>query len=174
MAVNAVEVATMSNGFNPRARPLAHSPAPNWAPNTSRPVVLGGGARKKACSINSSSRLPSTRPWAASAPPSSYCIAPSVARRTASSISMLPGPLSKAKIAVASAPNGGRYVALAIPPMFWAARIRVGWRSSRASTNGTSGAPCPPAAMSRARKFEITVAPVRSAMTAGEAICSVL
>ena len=38
---------------------------------------------------------------------------------------------------------------------------------------GTSGAPCPPAAISRARKFDTTATPVRSASTAASPICSV-
>jgi phosphopantothenoylcysteine synthetase/decarboxylase len=39
-----------------------------------------------------------------------------------------------------------------------------------ASFAGVSGAPCPPAAISRGRKFATVVIPVRSAMTAGSAI----
>src|SRR5216684_3703618 len=71
-----------------------------------------------------------------------------------SSISALPGPVSKAIIA--SAPS--RYVKLATPPTLSTA---VGPGRSRFSTSarwntGTSGAPCPPAATSAARKSNAT------------------
>lgn len=47
------------------------------------------------------------------------------------------------------------------------------WRNKSQSTNGTSGAPCPPTAMSFARKSLTTGMPVFIAMTAGDAIWSV-
>ena len=52
-------------------------------------------------------------------------------------------------------------------------RPRVGWANRRWCTRGVSGAPSPPAAMSRGRKSAMVVTPVRSAITAGAPICSV-
>ena len=64
-------------------------------------------------------------------------------------------------------------VTLAMPPMFRQARVAPARRNSSQSTRGTSGAPSPPAAMSRGRKSATTGSPVRSAMIAGSASCSV-
>src|SRR5713226_7183535 len=50
-------------------------------------------------------------------------------------------------------------------------RPRSGWRNRRTSAMGTGGAPCPPAATSRARKSLTTRTPTRSAITAGSPSC---
>ncbi len=60
-----------------------------------------------------------------------------------------------------------------MPPRFWSARHSVRCANRSASATGTSGAPCPPAATSRVRKFEMTSMPVSSAMTAGSPVCHV-
>ena len=60
-----------------------------------------------------------------------------------------------------------------MPPRLSSTRGRVGAAKSSTSAIGTSGAPCPPAATSRARKLLTTRTPNRSARTAGSPSCQV-
>ena len=60
-----------------------------------------------------------------------------------------------------------------MPPRFSITRLSALERNSHQSTSGTSGAPSPPAAVSRDRKSDTTQIPVRSARTAADPICSV-
>ena len=60
-----------------------------------------------------------------------------------------------------------------MPPRLSRARDSSLERHSHQSTSGTSGAPSPPAAVSRGRKSETTLMPVRSASTAAEPSWSV-
>ena len=83
---------------------------------------------------------------------------------------MFAGPRSKARTVSSRSVTT---VTFAMPPMFRQARVSPARRNRSQSTRGTSGAPSPPAAMSRGRKSATTGSPVRSAMIAGSAICSV-
>ena len=87
-------------------------------------------------------------------------------------MTMLPGPVSNA-ITPSNSARGGRNVRLPMPPIFCTMRGFVWSVNSAQSAYGTSGAPSPPAAMSRTRKSATVVMPVRSAMTAASPICSV-
>ena len=60
-----------------------------------------------------------------------------------------------------------------MPPRLRISRPSSGEVSTAWWKNGVSGAPSPPAAMSRARKSATTVTPVRSAITEGSPIWSV-
>ena len=81
-----------------------------------------------------------------------------------------PGPVSKA-IAPSSTPPRGTKVRLAMPPRLSSTRCLLLLEKSSRSAIGTSGAPCPPAATSRARKSLTTRTPNRSASTAGSPSC---
>ena len=58
----------------------------------------------------------------------------------------------------------GRTVVLAMLPRLWQAVVRSAAPKSSQSAMGISGAPSPPAAMSRERKSETVRMPVRSAL----------
>ncbi len=60
-----------------------------------------------------------------------------------------------------------------MPPRLRSTRGASGEAKSSTSAIGTSGAPCPPAARSRARKLLTTRTPNRSARTAGSPSCQV-
>ena len=60
-----------------------------------------------------------------------------------------------------------------MPPRLSSTRAASGAAKSSTSAIGTSGAPCPPAATSRARKPLTTRTPNRSASTAGSPSCQV-
>ena len=95
----------------------------NWAPNSSRPVLLGGCMRK--VRVRRAARPAArrrTRPAAASAPSASKRCMPPLSRQAAWSISALPGPVSKASMA-SHWPPGGTQVTLPMPPMFCTARL---------------------------------------------------
>ena len=85
---------------------------------------------------------------------------------------MLPGPVSNAVTCSGAAP-AGITVTLAMPPMLSATRVRRGVAEQQVVHERHQRRALPPAAMSRARKFETTGTPVRSASTAGSPICSV-
>src|SRR5690606_2285767 len=144
----------------------------NGRPKTSRPVDFGGGRSKNGCARSSFSSSCLTCPRLAHPPSRSYVSRPPVASPTAASINAFPGPVSNARSAVAS-PRGGSHVRFAIPPMFWSTRRRPGSEKRSRSTHGTSGAPSPPAAMSRDRKSLTTGIPVRSAIVAASPSWSV-
>ena len=88
-------------------------------------------------------------------------------RCTAASIRAFAGPMSKASVG-APLPTT---VMLAIPPRLSAPAISSDPPSSSSSSVLASGAPCPPAAMSRARTSATTGAPVASAIHAGWPSC---
>ena len=90
----------------------------------------------------------------------------------APSISIFPGPVSKACTSPSS-PPAGRTVTLLIPPMLWTMRERCASPNNTKCTYGARGAPSPPAAMSRGRKSATVMTPVRSAMTLGSPSCNV-
>ena len=113
-----------------------------------------------------------TRPARPVAPSASKRCMPPLSRQTAWSISALPGPVSKASIA-SHWPPGGTQVTLPMPPMFCTARLSCWSPNNSASPHDASGAPWPPAAMSRGRKSATVVTPSRSAITDGSASCSV-
>ena len=81
------------------------------------------------------------------------------------SITATPGPVSNAN-APSATPRRGTQVTFAIPPTFSSQRPCCSCPNSMTSASGTSGAPCPPAATSRARKSLTTRTPTRSASTA--------
>ena len=87
-------------------------------------------------------------------------------------MSMLPGPVSKAKTSSGAQPAGST-VMFPMPPMFCKSRVRSGVLYNMYSVNGTSGAPWPPAARSATRKSETVTSPVSCAMTAPSPICTV-
>ena len=60
-----------------------------------------------------------------------------------------------------------------MPPRFCRTRARRGCAKRVASSNGTSGAPCPPATMSAGRKFDTTGACTAAAISAGSPSCQV-
>ena len=167
--MNAVTVAMRSFAEMFWARAFSQMTAPYCVPNNSRPVVFGGGIFKYGSFNNSCNNFSCTRPCAPRVPSRSNVSAPFVTRNTASSINMLPGPVSNANALC----DGERNVALPMPPIFCNARVSVGCVNKSWSTYGTIGAPCPPAAMSRVRKLLTTGRLVISAITAGSAICNV-
>src|SRR5688572_22240442 len=84
-------------------------------------------------------------------------------------MSVLPGPVSNAIVGLPP-PTSETF---AMPPMLRSAiRLRDPPKTN-SSKKGTSGAPCPPAAMSRGRKSATTSTPVSSAMIDGSPTWSV-
>ena len=90
-------------------------------------------------------------------------------RQIQASISIFPGPVSKPRTGW----PGIRRERLAIPPIFKIMRLSLTCASSAWWNAGTSGAPCPPSAISRRRKSPTTLTPVRAAMTLLSPICIV-
>ena len=135
-------------------------------------VDFGGDRRMNGC-CRSSSRMSGTGlPAAASRPSASYPQSASPVARTNSSRRTFAGPVSKPVTAPASSPAGST-VTFAIPPRLRMTRPRLEWANRRWCARGVSGAPSPPAAISRGRKSATVVTPVRSAITAGSPTCSV-
>ena len=91
-------------------------------PNSSRPAVRGGFWRKKGARNNLAITPSSTRPEAAILPLRSKRFSKSSS--ITASITMLPGPVSKARTWPSDAP-AGIAVRFAIPPIFCAMRFRA-------------------------------------------------
>ena len=114
-AVSAVAVATMSAS---RARPLERRNSEmNSRPNSSLPAVFGGFARKKGLAKTRCNTGSITLPEAAIVPVSSKGRLNSCCAKA--SITMFPGPVSKASMRSRLA-AAGMAVRFAIPPMFCA------------------------------------------------------
>ena len=141
------------------------------SPKRSRPVLFGGGAAKYGSPSSASSARGIGRPRRARSPSRSNGRSGS-RRRVTASTTATPGPVSKA-IAPAVTPRCATHVTLAMPPRLSSSRPRSGSPNSMTSASGTRGAPCPPAATSRARKSLTTRTPTRSASTAGSPSWSV-
>ena len=76
-------------------------------------------------------------------------------------MSPFPGPVSKPIVCFFELVAGNK-VMLAMPPIFIMALFLVGWLNSSLWYAGTSGAPWPPATISRLLKSATVVIPVRS------------
>ncbi len=166
-AVNAASVACTSCS-RPCQRVVPSARSSHDALKRSRPVLFGGGAAKYGSASSVASSASSTMPDAAHAPSASngdaaMARAPQVEQHVRRARCRSRAPC----------PRGGRSVMLAMPPRLAITRWRAGSANIAAWNAGTSGAPCPPAAMSRARKSATTVMYARSATRAGLLSCSV-
>ncbi len=133
-------------------------------PKASLPVDLGGRLLKYSWDIRWRRRGRFTVPEKANRPSVSMDCLPLVNLSTTASTTMLPGPVSKAMTSSGLHP-GGRYVRLAIPPMFCTILPSLSSLNRTESAKGTRGAPWPPWAMSAGRKSPTVTSPVIWAIT---------
>src|SRR5581483_601555 len=170
LAVNAVAAAITSSLRSLLDSHAAMNSVTKASPYSSRPQDFGGGAEKYGIRSSFARPLSITRPRAAVAPLRSKPRPNS--RSMHASITMLAGPVSKASTSSARHAAGSS-VRFAIPPRFSSTRLRFESRNTQKSNIGTSGAACPPAAISAARKSLTTGTRKRSAITAASPVCHV-